>query len=145
MASVDEVESSPFVTRAEQPRQAQVDAVLGPSAALWTAVREAIGAKHGPTTFEWRFHSARTGWTLKVLRGSRNLFFFTPLRGRFRLGFVFGQAAAAAVAASDLPEDLKTSLAQATKNTEGRGLRLEIASPEQLATALKLVEIKLAH
>lgn len=147
MPGAEEIETSVFKDRKAPPENAAVDEALGPSAAAWAALRAGLTAEHGPPTFEWKHYGARSGWTLKTLRGKRNLFFFSPLAGRFRLGFVFGDAAVSAVEASDLPDALKAELAAARKYAEGRGLRLVIDGndPGAVAVALQLVRIKVAH
>lgn len=138
---MDDLERSVFSDPKVRPDAAGLAAALGASAPLWETLREALA----PVTEEWKCYGGKTGWQLKLLRGKRNLLFFTPLRGRFRLGFVFGDAAVAAVTESDLPPALKSELASARKYAEGRGIRLEVAGPDEAAWALTLARIKLAH
>ena len=79
---------------------------------------------------------------LKVLRKKRNLFFCIPMKGGFRIAFVFGEKAVSAVQSSDLPEAIKLELKNARKYAEGRGLRIDVKSARDVENIRKLVEIK---
>jgi hypothetical protein len=81
---------------------------------------------------------------LKVLLKKRNLFFLTPLKGYFRVTFVFGEKAASAVEKSNLPTTIKKNLRDARRYVERRGLRLEVKSERAARNVKKLIDIKLA-
>jgi len=68
--------------------------------------------------------------------------FFIPLKDFFKLSFIFGDKAVLAVEESDLPQNIKTTLKNAKKYMEGRGLSIEVKSSKEVEIVKKLVEIK---
>ncbi|MCU0646071.1 MAG: DUF3788 domain-containing protein [bacterium] len=54
----------------------------------------------------------------KILHKKRNLFFFTPLNGYFRLAFVFGDWTMAAVEQSELPDESINEVKSARKYSD---------------------------
>lgn len=139
------METNAFMDKSVQPDDAQLARVLGKSINFWEAIKQHITQKHGDFTEEWKFYNAKSGWTLKVLRKKRNLFFFIPLQGAFRVAFVFGDKAVAAVEKSDLPEALKNELRKARKYAEGRGIRIEVKFQKDVEHIKKLIDIKVGN
>lgn len=137
--------ASTFKDKTEPPDQARLADKLGKTAVLWEAVRQNLRNDHGETVQEWKFYGVKTGWLLKTLKRKRNLFFFNPQKNYFILTFVFGDRAAAAVEASDLPEPIKESLGNAPKYAEGRGLSIEVRSADQIPTIRILIRMKTAY
>jgi len=125
------------------PDDRALKAALGPAFNLWTGIRTSIDAAHGPLTPEWKHYGAKSGWTLKLLRGKRNLFFMFPGKGFFTVAFLFGDRAVDAVGASDLPKSLIEELKGARRYAEGRGLRLDVRNKSAAGRVLKLVDIKM--
>ena len=91
---------------------------LGDVYRLWENVKNHISSDFGQTTEEWKYYNTQSGWLLKTLLKKRTLFFFTPCDKFFRITFVFGDKAVAAVEKSDLPENIKTELRNARKYFE---------------------------
>jgi Protein of unknown function (DUF3788) len=68
-----------------------------------------------------------------------------PGEGRFRVAFVFGdKAVLQLVASGGFAETLIAELRTARKYAEGRGLRIEVESPEDVRTVVALAKIKAA-
>jgi hypothetical protein len=139
------MEPSFFCDKTAEPDASQLTDALGPTAGLWYELREYLETEYGPLVEEWKIYSTKSGWMKKVLRKKRNLLFFTPLDGRFRLGFVFGDRAVAAVEASDLAEEIKQKLRDARKYAEGRGLVIEVTAPEDIEPVKRLLAIKVKN
>jgi hypothetical protein len=134
-----------LMDKGEKPDDARLAEALGDSFALWTSLKTAVAAEHGPVVEEWKYYGAKSGWSMKLLRGARNLFFLIPGEGAFTLGFIFGDKAVAAVERSGLPKPLIAELRAAKKYAEGRGLRLEIRTRADAGIGAKLVGIKLGR
>jgi len=137
--------ASIFDDKAVKPDNKSLYQVLGPAAGFWKDLRQTFEELYGPLIEEWKFYNQKSGWQLKLLKKKRNLFFFTPLEGFFRITFVFGDKAAAVVEESDLPENIKETLRKAKKYMEGRGLTVEVKQSEDTAHIKKLTEIKLQN
>ena len=134
---------SVFEDEATMPDDEMLAKALGKSNRLWKDIRKHLSAEYGELIEEWKFYGQKSGWILKTLRKKRNLFFFIPLKGSFRISFVFGDKAVAVVEKSDLPKELVTSLKNARKYAEGRGLQIDVRSSDDIEQIKKLVEIKI--
>jgi hypothetical protein len=118
---------------------------IGKTAKLWQKIKSNLENEYGELIEDWKYYGQKTGWLLKVLRKKRNLFFCIPLKGCFRIAFVFGEKAVSAVESSDLPEAIKVELKNARKYAEGRGIRIEVKSSKDVENIQKLVEIKVKN
>ncbi len=139
------METSVFTDKSIRPDNRQLEETIGDKTKLWEAIKGHIEKKCGDVTEEWKFYGVKSGWVLKILLKKRNLFFFTPLKGGFRLGFVFGDKAVSAVEKSDLPKDMIDTLKNAKKYVEGRGLRVEVSSMPDVENVKKLIDIKVKN
>ena len=131
-----------FTDKTYHPDAESLNNALGKTAKYWQEIKEFIGTNFGEYQEEWKFYSPKYGWTQKILLKKRNLLFFTPVSGYFRLAFVFGDKAVTAVEKSDLPEKIKSDLSNARKYMEGRGIQLEVKSSSDVKNVFKLLEIK---
>lgn len=134
-----------FNDKANPPNQSMLAAALGESIQYWEAIKLYLTDNYGAVIEDWKFYSPKYGWTLKVLLKKRNLFFVTPCQSYFRVAFVFGDKAVAAIEQSDLPSDLIQSLITARKYAEGRGVTVDINQEADVKTVCRLVAIKIAH
>ena len=139
------MEISVFTDKSIQPDNDRLAQALGENGKFWQAIKQHIKEKHGNTREEWKFYSAKYGWTLKTLLKKRNLFFLTPLNGNFRIGFVFGDKAVAAVGQSDFPDEIKTELNNARKYAEGRGFVIVVKNKNDVENVQKLIDIKVKN
>jgi hypothetical protein len=135
--------SSVFTDKSIEPDASRLAEALGATAPIWSDLRDHLEAKYGPLVDEWKFYGAKSGWLKKTLRKKRNLFFFTPLEGYFRLGFMFGDRAVAVIEDSAVSDEIKEELRNARKYAEGRALVLDVRKPEDVEPVKTLVEIKL--
>ena len=134
---------SVFDDKPAKPTPQKLARALGESNSLWKQIKKHLKAEYGELTEDWKHYGQKSGWILKTLRKKRNLFFFIPLEGGFKVSFVFGDKAVAAAEQSDLPKDLIKTLKNARKYAEGRGLQIQVKAPADVEHIKKLVEIKL--
>ena len=134
--------ASVFDDKEKKPTAQRLARVLGKSNSLWKEIKKHLKAQFGELTEDWKFYGQKSGWILKTLLKKRNLFFFIPSEGSFRVSFVFGDKAVAAAEKSDLPKELIKTLNNARKYAEGRGLQIEVKSIADVENIKKLVEIK---
>jgi len=134
-----------FSDKSTRPDTAMVIEALDETVEIWETFRNDIEEQYGPLIEDWKFYSKNSGWLMKVLRKKRNLFFMIPMQDFFRITFIFGDRAVAAINESDLPDEIKTDLNNARKYMEGRGIQIPVNSPEQLSSLRTLIDIKIAH
>lgn len=132
-----------FLDKQSVPTVNDVKSVLKSSYEYWEEIRDFVETNYGDVTPDWKFYTKKSGWTLKTLLKKRNLFFLTPLEGRFYIGFVFGDKAMRVIEESEVCENFKKSLREAKKYAEGRGIRIEVASPDVINDIHLLIDIKI--
>jgi hypothetical protein len=116
--------------------------ILGDSLPFWEELRNHVHEKYPNISGEWKYYGKASGWVFKTISKKRNLFFFIPQSGCFKLNFVFGEKAAACIGAADLPDEIKEKIRNATPYVEGRSISLDIHRLEQLDMVKRLIEIK---
>ena len=134
-----------FIDKSVPPNDKMLAEALGKSARHWMTIKAHLSERCGEWTEEWKYYNPKSGWVMKVLRKKRNLFFFFPSGSYFTIAFVFGDKAASAAEKSDLPADLKESLRSARKYAEGKGIRIDTKTAEDVENIKTLIEIKIGH
>ena len=125
------------------PAAAELRAALGASVLLWDDLLARIEATFPPVTREWKRGTKTGAWLLRLQRKNRTILYLLPRDGFFLTGFVLGEKATAAVRASLLPAVVISALNAARPYAEGRGIRLETRTPDDVATMLALAAIKM--
>ena len=134
-----------FDDKNAMPNDGMLAQALGETYKYWEDIKNHLAAEYGELIEDWKFYNQKSGWILKTLKKKRNLFFFIPVDGRFKMTFVFGDRAVDAVEQSNLPGDIKKTLRNARKYAEGRGLQIEVDASDKVEIVKKLVEIKVNH
>ena len=134
-----------LLDKTTEPDERKVVELLDDTALLWVNLKTFLTENVGSVKEEWKFYGQKSGWTMKILLGKRNLFFMKPEQSAFMVAFVFGDKAVNEVGKSNLPENIKTELAEAKKYMEGRGLRVYVKTNDDLEIVKKLVEIKVKN
>jgi len=137
--------SSIFNDKQLQPTNEMLLEAMGDAKIHLDEIIRFVETEFGECHTEWKFYGAKTGWSLKVFHKKRNILFVGPETAYFRVAFAFGERAYAKIMESDLPEYIKTQLAEATVYVEGRQLRLEIKTAADTVPLLQLIKIKLEN
>jgi hypothetical protein len=132
-----------FIDKSNKPDKQSLSKALGATYKYWEEIRESLDNEYEGLVEEWKYYGQKSGWTLKLLYKKRNLFFFAPYDTYFIIAFVFGDKAVAAIEKSDLPKAMIEELVNAKKYVEGRGLRIEVKTRNDIEHIKKLVEIKI--
>jgi hypothetical protein len=134
-----------FIDKLAKPDDQALVRALGKIYPLWAEIEKHVATAHGESAEEWKYYGPKSGWTLKALHKKRNLFFFTPYQGYFRIAFVFGDRAVAEILTSDLPKAVIEEVTNAKKYAEGRGLRVEVKTRRDVESVKKLIAIKVMN
>jgi len=137
--------SSIFSDKSTQPDDGMLAEALGRTYLLWVEIKSHIRVEYGGLIEEWKYYGLKSGWILKSLNKKRNLFFLIPCQKYFRIAFVFGDRAVAAIENSGLPATMIEEIKTAKKYAEGRGLRLEVRKRGDVEHVKKLVAIKVMN
>jgi hypothetical protein len=134
-----------FIGKTEQPTDGELSAALGPAKATWDQLLADLAAELGVNVHEWKCHSVKWGWSLRVKRKARTIVWLSPSEDCFTVLFILGGKATSAVRQTRLPQRIVKVLNDAPKYPEGTGVRLEVKSAKDLGTLMKLAIIKLAN
>lgn len=126
------------------PEREELTACLGAAAPLWDsaihAVREAC-----PLVQElWNFAGPKIGWSLRLVDRTRVLVYMTPGARQFRVGLVLGSNGVDAARKSGLSDSATAVLDAAPRQTEGYGVRFQVASRQDMEPFRELLAMKLA-
>ena len=91
---------------------------------------------------EWKYYGVKYGWSLKLFMGSRNLCFIGHYDREFVVAFLFGERDVPRVLESGVPQALKDEFTAAKAYVEGRGMRVHVRGPADLAPVRELLDIK---
>ena len=135
-----------FDDPARPPTREELDAALGPGARLWAGLVAAVRHHAGEVTDERWVFGARHGWSMRLVGGERILVYMTPQAGQMMVGVVLGEKAIARAEAAGLASERTLEVvAEAPRYAEGRGIRLQVATDDDLATAIELARMKLGR
>jgi hypothetical protein len=127
------------------PSAAALARTLGATQPLWDELVTHLEATYAPVVSEWKPSRTNPLGFLRLIRKKRTILYLLPRDGYFLTAFVFGEKATGAVRASDVPAAVVTALNAARVYAEGRGIRLETRTAQDVATMKKLAAIKMAN
>ncbi|MBI5384162.1 MAG: DUF3788 domain-containing protein [Verrucomicrobia bacterium] len=134
-----------FIGKPEKPTNAELAAALGPVKVVWDQLLADLAQDFGVNGHEWKCHSPKWGWSLRVKRKERTIVWLSPAEGAFIVLFILGDKAMKAARESKLPQRIIKVLDAAPKYPEGTGVRLEVKTSRQIGLLKKLAAIKLAN
>ena len=134
---------SAFDDKAITPDDTMVSIALSDMAPIWDELLTHVEEAYPDVTGEWKHYGKAAGWSYKLLSKKRNLLFFVPRNGSFRLRIVLGEKGCACVEANgELPDEIKEAFRTATPYAEGRSIDIDIDRREQLEAIKRLLIIK---
>ncbi len=133
-----------FTGKDKAPTQKELTKALGDTAVLWRSLLAEL-ARLGAESGDWHCYSKKAGWSWRAKQGERTIVYLSPLSGRFRASFAFGDKAVKDALASDLAAEVKATIRSAKKYAEGTAVRMEVNSPEDGAAVSALAAIKIRN
>jgi hypothetical protein len=124
------------------PDDRMIAGALAETYPLWDELQNHVQENYPNITGEWKHYGKASGWSYKLISKKRNLLFFVPLNGCFRIRIVLGEKAVACVETATLPDEIKEAIRAATPYTEGRSIDIDINRYEQLEDVKCLLKIK---
>ncbi len=136
---------SVFDDRKLPPTERTLEQALGKAGPVWASLKQKLHDECAPLQEEWAFAGAAFGWSLRLKRGKRVIVYMTPCAGHFLASFALGEKACAAAREQGLPAGMLTSIAEAPRYAEGRGLRIPVRTQRDALGIRKLAALKLAN
>jgi hypothetical protein len=126
------------------PSADELVAVLGPAAAYWDELVADVRGRAGEAVERWCHGGARSGWSCRLTLGERVLVYLTPQAGAMLVGVVVGEKAIERARAAGIASEATLAAVDAApRYAEGRGVRVTVRTPHDLAMAKELARIKL--
>ena len=130
--------------KSQLPTEAALGAVLGSAREHWGALQDALASEYPPLTETWGYSGRKWGWSLALKQKKRTIVYLTPCVGFFYAGFALGEKAVAAAREAGLPPAVLAVIDSAPRYAEGRGVRLEIHTTEDVGYALIVAAAKMS-
>ncbi len=134
-----------FDDPAARPSKEAIHEVLASTSPLWFEFIEYLADHYPPVTEEWAFPGQKYGWSLRLIHKKRRIIYMTPRREHFVEAVVLGDKAVAVANERGLPRALLDEINSARRYAEGRGVRLQVRSQEDLEVVKRLADIKVAN
>ena len=129
---------------AKPPTATALNAALGPAVEIWRELIAALVAEFPSLREVWKDSKIPFGKVCLIKQKERTLLYLLPRQGKFEVAVVLGERAYALAMASDLPSTVKSRFAEARSYAEGRGIRWEMNSLDQVPVVRSLMAIKTA-
>lgn len=136
---------SAFMDKSHQPTQEELKNTLGNSYSIWEGLRTYLNEILKVPGEEWNFPGKKYGWSFRMKSKKRNIIYFLPREGFFKVAFVFGDKAVAEIDKSSVSEFIKKELSEARKYAEGRGIRIDVKDNAIINDIKELIFIKLEN
>ena len=137
--------ASIFDDKPKQPTASELDEALGEVADLLEDIEQHLADQFGEVTREFKFYSKKAGWTMALKHGNRRIFHLIPQSGLFTVVFTLGKRAVSAAQESGLPEEIKAAIEDAREYAEGRSIRFDVRTAEDVAIVKQIIAIKMAN
>ncbi len=135
---------SVFCSKSRPPQNDELATTLGGTFVYWNELKGLIASRFAPLSMEWGFASKKTGWGLRLKQEKRTILYMTPCKGFFLASFALGEKAVKVAHESDLPVSVLEVIDSAKKYAEGRDVRLEVKSAEDVRNVERLAVIKMS-
>lgn len=136
---------SAFDDKDLEPRDPKLTEILGASRDLWDKLETQMKTEFHPLSVSWGYSGKKWGWSLRLKQKARTVLYMTPRSGHFVVGFALGQRAVDAAHESDLPQSTLDMIDASQKYAEGRAVRFEVRTAEDLRSAARIATIKMAN
>lgn len=134
-----------FMDKSIQPTEKNLVDKLGATFSFWLDLKAYLNDTLKNPAEEWNFPGKKYGWSFRMKSNKRNIIYFLPRDGYFKVAFVFGQKATDKVMESKVNNKIKADLGGAKVYAEGRGIRIDVNNNQVLNNIKTLIQIKLAN
>ncbi len=134
-----------FMNKSEQPTEQDLVDKLGTTFSIWSELKSYLNDTLKNPVEEWNYPGKKYGWSFRMKSKKRNIIYFLPRDGYFKVAFVFGQKATDKVMESKVNNKIKADLGEAKVYAEGRGIRIDVNNDQILIDIKTLIRIKLAN
>ena len=117
--------------------------VLGPTKDLWDKLTSALASEYPPLTEKWGHSGKQWGWSLALKQKKRTIVYLTPSNSFFYAGFALGEKAVSEIQRSGVAPHVLALIESSRKYAEGRGVRLEVHTSDDVGYVLTIAAAKM--
>ncbi len=136
---------SAFDDKSQEPQREELTTVLAGAVIPWDAIIGEMKERFGPLSEDWVFSGKKWGWALRLKHKKRAILYMTPCQAFIVVGFALGQKALDAAHRAGLPEAILSVIDSGQKYAEGRAVRLEIRTIEDVEGVVQVALVKMAN
>jgi len=136
---------SAFADKSREPREDDLEKVMGRAIKHWRAIVKQAAGDYPPLEESWGFAGTAWGWSLRLRRKKRTIMYLTPCKGYFIAGFALGEKAVRVAKEAGLDESTLSLIDGARKYAEGRAVRIEVHRKRDRDQVIKLAAIKMEN
>ncbi|MDR2707128.1 MAG: DUF3788 domain-containing protein [Nitrososphaerota archaeon] len=137
--------ASIFNDKTVTPNNSMITTGIADTYTMWEELYSYVKITYSNITEEWKYYGKTSGWCLKLVNKKRNLLFFIPLKGYFRIRIVLSEKAVTHPEINELSNEIKKAIHTATPYIEGRSIDIDISQREQIEAIKNLLKIKLEN
>ena len=133
------------MTKAQDPdaqSASELAARLGKAIVHWNEIIDSVSANFAPIEQVWKSSKNDFGRMCLLKQKKRTLLYMIPEDGVVQAAIVLGERAVAIALASGLEEKFKNLLREARPYVEGRGIRFDVISADDVLSVVELIRIK---
>ncbi len=129
--------------KSQVPTQNAVASVLGQGKDLWDDLVSSLASEYSPLTEKWGYSGKQWGWSLALKQKKRTVVYLTPSESFFYAGFALGEKAVAAARKGGLSPAALEIIDSSRKYAEGRAVRLEVHTAEDVGHVMVIAAAKM--
>ena len=130
------------MNKAATPSKKDLKEKLGPTYKAYNTLKKHLNDILISPAEEWNFPGTKYGWSFRMKSKKRNIIYFLPRAGYFKVAFVFGAKAYDKVLEGDVKESIRKELSKARIYAEGRESEFDIHEENALSDIKTLMQIK---
>ncbi|MGD9161483.1 MAG: DUF3788 family protein [Desulfobacteraceae bacterium] len=134
---------SVFGNKSEKPSASELEKALGKSNLLLKSIETHLQDKLGEIEREWKFYSKKAGWTFALIHKGRRLLHLIPRSEFFTVVITLGMKAVKAYENIGLSPQILSAIKDAKQYAEGKSIRLDIRSENDVEPVKQLLSIKI--
>ena len=130
--------------KSQVPTEESLSSVLGPAKDLWDEFASALASEYQPLSEKWGYSGKQWGWSLALKQKKRTIVYLTPSMFFFYAGYALGEKAVEIAVSRGLTPEVMSIIESAKKYAEGRAIRLEVRTAQDVQQALVIAKAKMA-
>ena len=133
-----------FSDKAKSPAVSELEKALGKSMMLLKSIELHLQDQSGKIEREWKFYNKKAGWTFSLMHNGRRLLHIIPRSGFFTVVITLGMKAVLASKTVGLPQHILSAIENSQQYAEGKSIRLDINSKNDIEPVKQLLSLKVS-